>query len=44
MYWGFFVADAAYWKKVQTLTTADKDAPTRKFALRLLGSRTQRAK
>lgn len=44
MYWGFFVADAAYWQKVQSVSTSDKDALTKKIALRLLASRSQRSR
>lgn len=44
LYWGFFVADAAYWQKVRAVAEGDKDALTKKLAVRLLSSRTQRAR
>lgn len=36
LFWGWWVADASYWKKVQTASQTDADAVTKKIALRLL--------
>ena len=41
MYWGFLVADAAYWQKIRVLSDGDKDALTKKIATRLLTSRSK---
>ena len=40
LYWGYFVADSSYWKKVQTLAQGDADKTSRVIATRLLASRT----
>lgn len=40
LYWGYWVADASYWKKVQTLAQTDTDKTTRVIATRLLASRS----
>ena len=42
LYWGYWVADASYWKKVQTLAQTDADKTTRVIATRLLASRGAR--
>ena len=39
LYWGYWVADAAYWKKVDTLVKAEKDPVTKGIARRLLTAR-----
>lgn len=36
LYWGYWVSDAAYWKKAQSVAKGDKDELTRKFAAHLL--------
>lgn len=40
LYWGYWVADAAYWKKVQSLSQGDADKATRQIAQRLAALRT----
>ncbi len=39
LYWGYWVADAAFWKKVQALAQSEPDKPTQRIAQRLLSRR-----
>lgn len=36
LFWGFWLADDAYWKAVRALSETEKDATTKRLALRLL--------
>lgn len=44
LYWGYWVADAAYWKKVEALVGTEKDPTTKGIARRLLTARASRTR
>lgn len=43
LYWGYWVADAPYWKKVEALVKTEKDAVTKGIARRLLTAQARPA-
>lgn len=44
MYWGYWVADAPYWRKVRDVSQGDPDPLTRKIAARLMSVRVAQGK